>query len=419
MCAVGGTSYAGAVTDTPHPFGVSPRLLDALLGIGVALGVALVIAAEVDGDPGGPPVAYLFAVAFGALMVWRRRAPRLVLALTVLGIFVYYALGFPPIGIAWPAVAATYSAAEQGRTRTAIVAGAVLVAVAAFFRIDEGLPTAYLISYEMFTNVALLAAAIALGVSVRTRRQARVQQVRILELTTAEQERRAAARLQDERVQIARDLHDSIGHSLSVVSMNAGVAAESLGRDLPTAERALAQIRESAGQTLRELRATVRLLRSAPDTGEPITTPGLAGIAPLLEAARGAGLQVDVDVQVPEGALSGPIDAAAFRIVQESLTNVIRHSGATQVTVTAALEGANLVLEVRDDGRGTPAAQGTDGPPKATTIDGAGDSGTHAPPSGITGMRERATLLGGTLTAGRTGDQGFAVRAEMPGRLEP
>ncbi|UFU06410.1 sensor histidine kinase [Ruania halotolerans] len=425
------------MTESPSPPQVSPRLLDALLGIAVALGVALVIAAEAESAQGQPPAAYLFALGFGALMVWRRHWPRVVLVLTVLGIFIYYALGFPPIGISWPAVAAIYSGAEQGRTRTAMGAGAILVAVAAYFRIDEGLPAAYLISYEMFTNVALIAAAIALGVSVRTRRYARRQQARILELTTAEHARRSAARLQAEREQIARDLHDSIGHSLAVVSMNAGVAAEALGRDEPTAQRALAQIRESAGETLRELRATVRLLRTAPTSAEgSITAPGLAGLESLLDAARGAGLQVDAHVGVPGStmpALSGPIDAAAFRIVQESLTNVVRHAGATQVRVTAAVEEGWLVLEVRDDGHGALVAPGTprrrmstddaqmlEGAAGSATTAGAGASGTPAPPSGhgIDGMRERATLLGGTLTAGDAVNGGFVVRAALPARLD-
>ena len=215
--------------DPPHRPALDPRLVDALLALGITLAVGVVAAAEVPDAGPVRPTAYLFAVGFGALMFLRRRAPRTVLVLTVLGVFGYYALGYRPIGIALPAVAALYSAADMDRTRWAIGSGVVLLGVSAFFRIrQEDLSAAYLFSYDLVTNVALIAAAIALGITVRLRRDAHRQQQRLGDLMAAESAMRAAERLQAERMRIARDLHDAVGHSLSVVAVQSNVAAEAL-----------------------------------------------------------------------------------------------------------------------------------------------------------------------------------------------
>ncbi|TDE98868.1 sensor histidine kinase [Occultella glacieicola] len=379
---------------------VDPRVLDALLGVGIAMSVALLILADpgrVDPEP-APAVAYLFAVGFGLLMAIRRRFSRLVLVLTVAGVFVYYALGFPPIGIALPGVAALYSASEQGHPWWSAAWSALLIGVAAYFRIAEGQPTAYLLGYELLTNVALAAAAIALGVSVRTRRRARAQAERIAALTSAEQQYLADQRLQTERVQIARDVHDVVGHTLSVVAVHANVADEAIGHDDEAAHHAVAQIRATTAETMGELRATVRLLR---DPGT--VAPGLAGLARLTDPAREAGLEVGTEVDVPEGALSGAIDAAAYRIVQESLTNVLRHARAHRVEISAEVADGRLHLSVVDDGVGAGRDAGS-----------AAGAGGH----GIAGMSERANLLGGTLTARPRQGGGFAVHAHLPARLD-
>ena len=372
---------------------MNQRVVDVLLGAGIALGVAVVIAADWQREVPQSPWAYLFALAFGLVMVWRRYAPRLILTLTVLGIFAYYALDYPPIGIALPAVAALYSCAEQARTIAAVVGGGVLTVVASYFRVHEGLPTAYLISYELITNVALIAAAIALGVSVRLRREARQQTERISTLTAEAAVRQVREHAQDERVQLARDLHDVIGHTLSVVSVHAHVAEEAIGQDDGAARRAIGAIQSVTSPALGELRGTVRVLRSA--TGPSAPSPGLAGLEELVSSIREVGIAVDLEHAVAEGGLSAPIEAAGYRIVQEALTNVLRHSGARAVQVRLALEEERLRIEVHDDGRGGAAPAG----------------------HGITGMVERARLLGGTVQAGPAPGGGYLVRADLPGRL--
>ncbi|MEX5257634.1 sensor histidine kinase [Kocuria arenosa] len=391
-----------------------PRLVDAVLAAATAVLVAVVAAADLEGTGRAGALAYLFAAGFGALLLARRHAPRLVLVLTVLGIFVYYVFQLPPIGIALPAVAALFSAAETDRTRAAVAAGAVLVSVAAYFRVDEGLPTTYLVSYDLLTDVALVAAAVALGVSVRSRRELRAHEERLRALATAEERHEAARRLQDEKAGIARDLHDTIGHTMSVIAVHSSVAAEAVGHDDEAAARALEQIRAAASATLRELRSTVKLLRSPGADPAERSSIGLAGIPQLIAAAQHAGVEVTARIDVHPHELDTTIDAAAHRIVQESLTNVLRHSGAQHAVVEARLRNGTLELRIADDGRGAP----TGASPGAAA--GAAPGAAHGAEGGgrgLQGMAERACLLGGTLTAGTRDGGGFEVRATLPRRL--
>ena len=378
------------------PRTVDPRVTDVVLALAMALAVAVVIAADADAVERTGAGAYLFAAGFGALVLLRRRAPRTVLVVTVLGVFVYYILGFAPIGMALPAVAAIYSAAEMRHTGWAIGGGLTLIAVATYYRTVGNTPEEYLTPYDLVTNVALVAAAVALGVAVRLSREARGHEAR-----AAEQ------RLQAERLRIARDLHDVVGHNLSVIALHSGVAAEAVGRDDDAARRALEHVRVATSGTLHELRSTVRLLRGAAggpaqapaDVTPPDAAPtGVAGVDALAASARAAGLAVDVELGVPPALLDGAIDAAAYRIVQESLTNVLRHAAATHVAVSVRVTDGRLVLRVSDDGRGA-------GP-------------GLVPGSGISGMRERVALLGGTLTTRDAPGGGFRVAADLPLRLE-
>ncbi|MBE1875798.1 sensor histidine kinase [Myceligenerans sp. TRM 65318] len=387
----------------------------------MALVVAVVIAAATENAGSAEPGAYAFAAGLGALVLLRRRAPRLMLVLTVLGIFAYYTLGFVPIGMALPAVAALYSAAELRRTGWAVAAGVVLLAVATYFRVTGSEPSAYLTVYDFLTNVALVAAAVALGVAVRLGREARERAAQIRALTAAQEARAAERRMQAERLRIARDLHDAVGHNLSVVALHANVAAEAVGRDDDAARGALERVRSAASDTLHELRATVKVLRGG-DTMPTTGVIGLAGIDALVAPARSTGLDVVVDVDVPPGSIDAAVDAAASRIVTEALTNVLRHSGArrARVAVTVAEPGAPGRL----DAAGGSSGPRDDGSPAGGRLrievsdDGAG-AGAASEGSGISGMRERAHLLGGTLRAGDAPAGGFAVVAELPATLDP
>ncbi|MFD2023901.1 sensor histidine kinase [Promicromonospora aerolata] len=371
------------------PRTVDPRVTDIALGLAMALVVAVVIAADPDAVGHAGPGAYLFAVGFGALVLLRRHAPRTVLVVTVLAVFGYYTFQFAPIGMALPAVAALYSAAEMRRTGWAVGAGTALIAVSTYYRTVGNTPEEALTPYELVTDVALVAAAIALGVAVRLTREARVHEAR-----AAEQ------RLQAERLRIARDLHDVVGHNLSVIALHSGVATEAVGRDDDAARGALEHVREATSGTLHELRSTVRVLRgpAGAPAQDAVAPTGLAGVDALARSARATGLVVDVALDVPDDALDGAIGAAAYRVVQESLTNVLRHAAATRVTVSARAADDRLVVVVSDDGRGAGSAL--------------------VPGSGLSGMRERVTLLGGSVTAHDAPGGGFRVAADLPLRLE-
>ena len=370
------------------------RLADAALAVAVALVIALVIATD---PSAGPPLeAIASAAAFGALLLARRRVPVIVLIATILLIFAYYAAGFPPIGMVLPAVGALYSVAERDRTGWGIGCAVVLVSVSSFFRLEDPEPQAALSGYGFVTELALAAASLALGAAVRLAREARESSARIAELSAAEEALAAEARMHQERMRIARDLHDTIGHSLSVASLHAGVAAEAA--DEHSARSALEEVRAATSESLRELRRTVKVLRAEPSAG-PAPALGLASLDRVLETARAAGVEVDTELSVPAESLPRPVDAAAYRIVQESMTNVLRHAGATRVHVRAELIDGSLSLRISDDGPGRPPGTGR---PLGT---------------GISGMRERAELLGGTLTAGR-GPDGFTVQAQLPARPE-
>ncbi|MGI6877465.1 sensor histidine kinase [Microbacterium sp. gxy059] len=373
-----------------------PLLVDIVLAGAMALVVALVVAASAS--PSGPPspLVYGFAALFGALLLLRRRLPRTMLAVTVLAVFAYYTLDLAPIGIALPAAAALFACAEAGRTGFAAASGVVLVGTAAFFLVRDGEPTTYLIGSDLLTNLALVAAAIACGVAVRRTREARAQAARIRSLTESERAHAIRRARQDERVRIARELHDTVGHALSIVSVHAAVASEAIGGDEATTATAVGRIRETATRSLQELRATVRILRTE-DEPTPRAS-GLSDMEGLARTARDAGLEVALSCEVEQKEVDAAVAAAAFRVVQESLTNVLRHARATRVEIALRREGARLVVRIADDGVGR----------------GAGDDG-----SGITGMRERVRLLGGSLAAhdGRFG--GFLVEATLPARLAP
>jgi signal transduction histidine kinase len=368
---------------------VPPVVVDALLGTAVALAIALVIAAAQTGnrplaDLGGnqPPDlgAYLFAAGFGALMLLRRRTPRTVLVLTTLGLFAYYIFDYPPIGVALPVVTALFSASDAGRTLWAIGTGAVVLVVSFHFRMQEGETFGELIGYEAVSNIALIAAATALGYSFRTRRE-------ITRLTAIQLEREAELRVQRERERISRDLHDTVGHTMSVISLQAGVAAEAVDGN-PVAAQAIERIRAASGRTLRDLRSMVRLLRT-PDGALEVLS--LAAVPDLVDVTRGASLEVTTTIDVAVDELSPQVDAAAYRIVQEALTNVVKHASARRVEVSARLHDGVLHVGVTDDGRGA-----------------TGDVDGH----GLAGMAERVRLLGGELRT-RSRD-GFTVAAEIP-----
>jgi signal transduction histidine kinase len=385
------------LTGSPDGQEVASWVLTALVAAGQAIAVALIIAIGSQ-DGGGDFGAYLFAAGFGALLLVRSRLPVAVLITAVLLVFTYYAAGYPPIGMAMPVVGAFYSAAERGRVVVAAAAGAVLLAVSLYFRVTGGESSAVL-AYDVITNVALIGCAIALALAVRSTRALRNQQRRMVTLERRHQQERAARQLEAERLRIARDVHDSIGHALSLVSVQARVAQQALGADDAAVARALDNVVNATRSSLADLRRTLAMLQA--DREAVGRAPlGLSGIERAAQAAREAGLEVAMSIEVDQAAIPAPTASTAFRIVQESLTNVLRHAGANRVTISVRSGNDELHVRVADDGHGAEKESG-----RRSTV---GDGGR-----GVDGMRERAALLGGTLTT-ESSPAGFTVEAVLP-----
>ena len=382
---------AGAYDGGPLAKPVGPLVLTALICVGWVVAVVLArpakpvqtlgaataavagiaVAADVRGA-GTPPVAYLFTAALGALMLVRRSRPVLVLVASGLGLLGYYALGLPPIGLALPVGAALYSAAEAGRLRWAVGAAATLIAVSSVARTAGGEDPRYLYAFELPTTFAVMAAAVLLGEAVRTRRLWRAE-------VAGRVAREAERRVQQERVTLARDLHDVLAHTVSVVTLHADVAAEALeDGDTAAARTAVRRVREASGGAARELRGTLTALRTELPVGR---------LDELLAEAV-----ADVTVEGAVRPLPQVVEATAYRILQEALTNARRHAPGEPVRVTVRYRPGEVGLRVVNGGA----------------------TGTAGSGHGLRGMRERAALLGGTLHAGPRGDGTFVVAATLP-----
>lgn len=373
-------------------------LVDVALAVGVFAVIAGAIAAEL-GTPQDRPadvVAFMIAAGLGALMLARRHAPVLVLVGTSVGLLAYYTAQYPPVGLALPVAAALYSAAEAGRLWWSVSVAGVLVLVSFVARVAQGQDVAYLLGYELVTTAALMAAAIALGYAVRAGRERRAAERRRLELVRDEQRRLAAARLQDQRVRIARELHDVLAHTATVISVHADVADEALDDDPAAARTSVQAIRSASHGALRQLRDTVKVLREQERPEAHLPERGLAELPALVADMSESGLVVDLrepELPAPHGSA---VDTAAYRIVQESLTNVLRHSRATRASVTITCKDDVLDVTVHDPG--------------PADVDGsAKQGGGH----GLRGIQERAELLGGSVEVGPE-DAGFTVRAHFP-----
>jgi signal transduction histidine kinase len=238
---------------------------------------------------------------------------------------------------------------------------------------------------------ALLAWLLVLGAGaelVRSRLERRAEEA----AAQAEQARRRAS---DERLRIAQELHDVLAHNISLINVQAGVALHLLDERPEQARPALRAIRDASKDALSELRSVLDILRVG-EAAPRAPTAGLADLDALVERTRGTGLTVEVSGADGLDGLPAGVDLAAFRIVQEALTNVVRHSGATRATVRLSRSPGSLVVEVDDNGHG----------PTGPAVDNGG--------RGLAGMRERARALGGSLDAGPRPRRGFRVHARLP-----
>jgi signal transduction histidine kinase len=366
------------------------RVDDLLLAAGLAVfGVVGTVGAAGEQPTARPPDAVAWAlltVAAGAL-VERRRRPAAVLGVTAAATVAWLAAGYPYGPMFLPLSVATYTlAAATPWERLPALVGCLagLLAVVVAIGVGDG----RVWRWEELPGV-LLAWLALLGVPLWVGAAARARRGR-----AAEEERRRA---DDERLRVARELHDVVSHSIAMINFRAGVALHVLDRRPEQAREALVAIRHASAGAMQELRATVGVLRQ-PGGGDRsrAAVPGLARLDELVAGVARAGPPVRVEVDGEPAELPPAVDLAAYRVVQESLTNVVRHAGPARATVRLAYGPADLVVEVSDDGAAAPEV--------------ARPGGGH----GIAGMRERVAALGGELRAGPRPQGGFQVRARLP-----
>jgi signal transduction histidine kinase len=345
--------------------------------------------------------ALLFAaVACGALML-RRRWPYSVLLVSTVAAEAYLARygGHAGTLILGAPVVALYTLAETtDRRRSLLVAGVLVFAIGAFHTI--GRPAGFL-GAETIALVALGGLAVAAGEAARNRRAYLAEVVARAEDAECGRDAEARRRVTEERLRIARDLHDSIGHHLALINVQAGVSGHLLTEAPAPVRETFDQIRQRSRAALEELRDTVGLLRQPGDPAAPVEpVAGLADLDDLVASFERSGLRIDRVRMDRGGAPGDPLpwatDLTAYRIIQESLTNVCKHVGATEVRLSLRHDAGTLTVIVENEG---PPAPGTPAP-----------AGTH----GIVGMRERAAAIGGTLLAGPRPAGGFRVSAVLP-----
>ncbi|MEU4767281.1 sensor histidine kinase [Actinosynnema sp. NPDC023794] len=321
--------------------------------------------------------ALLVVLASSGALVFRRRHPIPVGVAALAAISAYGALLHQPGPVMVVFVVALYTVVDEGHLAVAIglgVASVVAFALAdSFNRTDNG---------ATFLHAGWLIAVI---VGVTRNRRAYLAEAEARTLAAERRmEEEARRRATEERLRIARELHDALGHHLSLINVQASAA---LHRPDPArSEQALTAIKQTSKETLRELRATLNALRQDGDAA-----PGLNRLGELVTTAGRSGLEIRVELAETRP-LPPEVDLAAYRIVQEALTNVTRHADATAAVVRVRPDHDTVLVEVEDDGTGAPGAPG----------------------NGILGMRERAQALGGELTTGPRPDGGFRVHARLP-----
>jgi len=334
-------------------------------------------------------VALALLAAGAAALVFRRRYPSWVL-IFVNGItLLYLLLDYPKGPNFLTTIIAFFTAVLMGRRR---LAWAVL---AAEFVLFPWLP--YLLGNQPApTSAGIFGLAGWLLVLATVAEMAHIRQQRLLRTREEETHRRAS----EERLRIARELHDVLGHNISLISVQAGVALHLMDKQPEQARVALAVIKDASKEALRELRSVLDVLRQGHEEAPRAPAPGLASLSDLVSRVSEAGLQVHTAVSGEIKGLPASVDLAAFRIIQEALTNVMRHSGQTSSSVHVTCNEQELTLRI-DNAVGSEAAH-----------DGSGHGIKLG--QGILGMQERAIALGGMVEVGPRPDGGFRVFARLP-----
>ncbi|MFD8984959.1 sensor histidine kinase [Streptomyces sp. NPDC059564] len=403
---------------------VDPRLADAVLALGLTAAAA--VAGQQYHPAGWPPfdaTAYLLTALVGLPLAVRRAAPVPVLVASCLAFAGYLAAGYQPSLNFWGPAIALYGVAARRPPRTA-AACAALTAAVVFYSGQSARELGLLVTVVQ----ALIVPAVvwAFGNGARLLDERNRQLAAVTAQLHREQEWRARRAVSEEQRRIARELHDVVAHHMSVISVQAGMAGYVFPSAPEKARTALGTIAETSQEGLRELRRILTLLRSggdeepdaragAPhadgDRGDERTPyapiPGLAGLPGMAERVRASGVPVGLRTSGTPRPLPPGVELCAYRVVQEALTNVIKHARSARVEVLVTYLPQTLAVTVTDDGGNKDGKGNSSGRPDPANV-------APGPGHGLIGMRERARLYGGTVVTGPRPEGGFSVRLTLP-----
>ncbi|MFD9907697.1 sensor histidine kinase [Streptomyces sp. NPDC059063] len=376
---------------------------DALFAAFLMVADSIIGLVAADGSRSLDVFGWALLVAAHIPLVWRRSHPMPVLIATVACVAPYHAVDYPHTTAIPVGMVALYTVAVSGRPRRALVTGVVIVGITLAVNASVGPKQVE----EILRISGWIVAVLLFGTYVRVHRQYIASVEERAERAERTREEEARRRVAEERLRVARDLHDLLAHSITLVGVQTSVAAHVLAADPERLDRAaiaaaLDDIAETCRTARGELRATLEVLRSGTESADGADEsrgplPGLDRVGDLADAARTAGAKIDLAVR--DVAAPPAVGVAAYRIVQEALTNAVRHGGPGLTVCVGIREQDGVVrVSVTDDGAGPVADPGAG----------------LAPGFGIIGMRERARSVGGTLEAGPRDDGGFEVVAELP-----
>jgi signal transduction histidine kinase len=367
---------------------VRPRLWDILF----ALAGAVALAGDgIHRGTGSVGAAVALSLLACLPLAWGSQAPLTALLSTAAGLLVCLAVFEPYDTAIFVLAIALYNVARLGDRRRSLIVGAgtaiLLVTVIMIISTND-------VAGDTGVRLGIALGALVVGDTVRTRRELR-EAHRERDLRIAHQrEQESRRRVADERLRMARDLHDTVAHALVAINVRASVAAHLHSSE--DSDGVLRDIMAVSAEALDDLRTTLSLLREAEDPAPTAPTLDLASITQLLDHAKAAGLDADADVNLNGHAIPIAVEQAGFRIVQEALTNVMRHGAASRARVTVRVEADALHIDVSDNGTGASS--------------GVPSTGGH----GLRGMTERAAALGGEVSAGPAERGGWQVHARLP-----
>jgi signal transduction histidine kinase len=382
-----------------HPLVADVTLVVALAALAAVTGVALV-APRAQLEPPSTPVIVAWAAAMAAPLVLRRRWPLVVLAVTTLHFTRYWAVGQVNEIASWVVLGvAIYSvAAYADRRRARWVCGACLlwlIGSGVVLSVRAGpIGVVEVAAVAMFDALPFLLAW-PLGAMMRRLREYRAVLEERNRQLDREREVNARRAVLEERVRIARELHDVVAHHVSVMGVQAGVARRLFDRDPAEAVAAIGAVETASRQAIADLQQLVGVLRRQEEGDDLAPQPSLQRLPELVEHMRQTGLPVELTVKGPQGPLPAGVELSAYRIIQEALTNTLKHAGPAQAAVTVHYDDRAVEIEVVDDGQGSPPGRpGTGG-------------------KGLVGMQERVRLYGGRLDVGPRPGGGFRVHAVL------